>query len=93
MKKQNIKVSNELRPDKCNVLFEKYSDNVIVGVTEKELSELVLNQIKHFRNSGISVLIVDYTKKTKTYFLVKNHTKEFVRKEINDRSFIYRRFN
>ena len=92
MKEQNINVSNELRPDKCHVLFEKYSDNVIVGVTEKELSDLVLNQINCFKNSGISVLIADYIKKTKTYFLVKEHTKELVRKEIYDRSKLYRRF-
>ena len=37
----------DLRPDNCGVLFEKWTDNVIVGSTEYELSDLILNQIEY----------------------------------------------
>gem|GEM_PF-4134891 len=74
----------DLRPDKCGVLFEKWSDNVIVGATDEMLSNLVLGQIDYFRSENISVLIMDHNKKSITYFLADGHTKEYVRKEIND---------
>jgi len=89
---QMLIVSKELRPDKCHVLFEKYSDNVIVGVTEKELSLLVLNQINFFRREGISILIVDYNKKSKTFFLAAGHNRDFVREQINGGTKLHRRF-
>jgi hypothetical protein len=79
----------ELRPDKCGVLFEKWSDKVIVGATNEILSNLILGQIDYFRSEGISIVIVDHTKKTRTYFLAEGHTKDFVRKEINDSSKLY----
>ena len=72
----------DLRPDKCGVLFEKWSDNVIVGATiEKEISG-VLNQINYFRGEGISVLMINHIEKLKSYFLAPKHSKAFVKKEI-----------
>jgi len=88
--KQMKNAGEELRPDKCNVVFEKWSDNLIVGATIEPISNLILNQIDFFRDEGISVLIVDYGKKSKTYFLADNHTKEFIRKEIYDGSKLHK---
>jgi len=82
--KQMKNAGEDLRPDKCGVLFEKWSDNVIVGATDEMLSNLVLGQIDYFRSENISVLIMDHNKKSITYFLADGHTKEYVRKEIND---------
>jgi len=89
--KQMNHPGEELKPDKCNVLFEKWSDHVMVGVTDSELSDLILRQIDFFRSEGISVLMVDHDQKSRTYFLVPGHTKEFVRMEINGSSKLYRR--
>jgi hypothetical protein len=79
----------ELRPDKCGVLFEKWSDKVIVGLTNEIISNLILDQIDYFRSEGISIIIVNYTKKIRIYFLAEGHTKDFVRKEINDSPKLY----
>jgi len=76
--------TEELRPDKCGVMFEKWSDKVIIGSTEKEISDLIKNQIRYFNREGISIIISDYDKKTRTFYLAKGHTKDSVRKEIND---------
>lgn len=87
------KAGKELRPDKCNVVFEKWSDKVIVGATDVNLSKLVLRQIGFFKREGISVLIIDHKKKTRTYFLAPGHTKQFVKKEINDSPKLHGRLN
>jgi hypothetical protein len=77
-------VGGDLRPDKCNVLFEKWSEKVMVGVTvEKTISDLVLSQIHYFRSEGISVLMVNHLEKTRTFYYAENHDRDFVRKEIN----------
>jgi len=82
--KQMEVAAEELRPDKCNMLFEKWSDKVIVGVTNKKISDLVMNQINSFRKEGISSLILDHSEKTKTFYLVPGHTKDFVKQEIDN---------
>jgi hypothetical protein len=82
--KQMKHAGEELRPDKCNVLFEKWSDYVMVGTTtEDSLSGLVLGQIEYFKKEGISTLMVNHIKKTRTFFLADGYTKEFVKDEIN----------
>jgi len=82
--KQMIHAGEELRPDRCNILFEKWSDYVMVGsVNSDDIKEIVIKQIDYFRSEGISVLIVNQNIKTRTYFLALEHDKDFVRKEIN----------
>lgn len=75
----------DLRPDNCGVCFEKYSDKVIIGSSEDELSKLILGQIGYFNREGISVLIVDFKKKERYYFLADGHTVPFVEGEIKTR--------
>jgi hypothetical protein len=75
----------DLRPDNCHVVFEKWSDNVIVGsMNTPDISDLIMAQIDYFRSEGISVLMVNYFERYRTYFLAENHTKEFIRKEIEN---------
>jgi len=82
---KQMKVSaEELRPDRCNMLFEKWSDKVIVGATDKKMSELIMKQINYFNGEGISIVILDHLQKTKTFYLASGHTKEFVKQEINN---------
>lgn len=87
-KQMNI-VAEDLRPDNCGVLFEKWSDKVIVGSTNDELSKLVLGQINYFNNEGISILMIDYSKKSRTFYLAPGHNKNFVREQINDSPKLY----
>lgn len=82
--KQMRYAGKDLRPDKCFIMFEKWSDNVMVGTTtEDSISDLVLRQIEYFKNEGISTLMINHIKKTRTFFLANDHTKEFVKEEIN----------
>ena len=83
----------DLRPDKCNALFEKWSDNIMVGVTDKCISTLIHKQIDFFRGEGISVLFLDHYTKSKVYFLAENHTKDFIKGDINDSPKLYNRFS
>lgn len=80
---QMNQVGIEMRPDKCGVLFEKFTDSIMMGATDGYMAHLVNGQINSFNHEGISVVILDHSKKSKTYFLAKNHTKEFVDGEIN----------
>ncbi len=80
--KQMKIAAEDLRPDVCGVLFEKYSDRVIVGSTENELSELMLGQIAYFQKEGISVLIVNPNEKRRTFYLADGHTVKSIEEDI-----------
>jgi hypothetical protein len=72
----------DLRPDNCGVCFEKFSDRVIVGSTDDELSKLIIGQISYFQREGISVLIVNLRKKERYYYLAEGHTTQAVEEDI-----------
>jgi Fe-S-cluster containining protein len=80
--KQMKITTEELRPDNCGVLFEKWSDRVIVGSTETNLSKLIFNQIGYFQREGISILIVNQNEKTRTFYLADGHTTQSVEEDI-----------
>jgi hypothetical protein len=86
---QMEKVHIDLRPDKCGVIFEKFTDNVIMGVTDGYVSYRAMGQIESFKKENISVVMMNHNTKTKKNFLSKGHTKEFVEKEINDSAKLY----
>jgi hypothetical protein len=83
----------EMRPDKCGVIFEKLSDNVIGGITDGRIAPLVKGQIRAFNREMLSVLLLNHSSKSKKYFLAPLHTREFVDGEINDSTKLYRGFN
>jgi len=82
----------ELRPDKCHMLFEKVSDKTICGAQEPEyeLSDLVKRQIDFFLRDGFSVIIIK--KGLKTVYVAKGHSFDETKRDLNDRSKLYRRF-
>lgn len=80
--KQMKITTEELRPDMCGVLFEKWSDKVIVGSTENKLSKLIRNQLGYFQREGISILIVNQNEKTRTFYLSDGHTIQSVKEDI-----------
>ena len=79
-------VGEELRPDKCGIIFDRISDDVICARIEKgiKLNELVMNQIKAFNREGFSILI--FRDKDSKCFLKLGHSENYVRGIINDYS-------
>ena len=53
---QNPKVSQELRPDNCGVIFERL-DKTMVGTIIGPMSLAVKGQIRSFKNEGFRVLL------------------------------------
>lgn len=54
------KASTDLRPDNCNVIFEKITDDIFIGTIdpkEKRLQEVVKDQINSFLQEGFSVVL------------------------------------
>ena len=75
-------VGIEMRPDKCGVIFEKFADTVIMGVTDGYVSYRVQGQIEAFKRENISVVMMDHSKRSKDYFFANGHTKEYVESKI-----------
>lgn len=84
-------VGIELRPDKCHIIFTRAGEDVICARLEKDhkLSKLVMNQIKTFNKEGFSVLV--FRGRASKYFLIKEHTKDYVRKIVHGRSKLHGR--
>ena len=82
-------VGNELRPDKCGIIFDKISDEVITARLDddRKIKDLVMGQINSFINEGFSVLI--FRGREKKFFMNDKHTKEHVIEAVNDRSLIH----
>ena len=74
---QMERVSPHLRPDRCNVVFEKVADDVFLGNQhpDREPTPPAKNQIKHFVLDGFSVILKPVGKKA-TVYLAKGHTSE-----------------
>ena len=83
--KQMENANITLRPDKCGVVFEKISDEVIIGLMDIELTNLMLNQIGYFKKEGISVLMVNQAEKVRTFYLADGHTIPFVKEKIKNK--------
>lgn len=72
----------DLRPDNCGVLFEKWTDKVIVGSTNDKLSDLILRQLEFFQREGISTVIIRPKEKSRTFYLAEGNTIQSVEEEI-----------
>lgn len=83
----------EMRPDKCGVIFEKLSDRVMGGLTEGRMIPLVKGQIQAFNREMISVVLLNHSNRSKSYFLAPFHTKKFVEEEVDDSTQLHRGFN
>lgn len=79
----------EMRPDKCGILFDKMSDDVICARLEegKKLKPLVMGQINAFIDEGYSVLI--FRGMESKCFLTADHTENYVRDTVHGRSNIH----
>lgn len=79
-------VHPDLRPDNCGIVFEKFSDDVIVGATSGAVAERVIGQIHAFNKEGFSVVVSNHATKKNTLFLAQGHNKEYVDGVVNGRS-------
>ena len=85
--KENM--SDELKPNKCNVIFEYINeDSVLCLVHFDDLNawkkETVMNHIKKLNSDNISVFISSFTSEPKRYMLANGHTEEYIFKGIID---------
>ena len=77
---------DELRPDKCNIVFDRIADEVITARIEEgsKLNGLLTAQIDFFNNEGFSVLV--FRGRDKKFFLNDKHSEKYVLEAVNDRS-------
>ena len=79
-------VSDELRPDKCGIIFDRISDDVIAARIEadRKLNGLLTAQVGYFNNEGFSVVI--FRGREKKIFLNDRHTETDVIEILHDRT-------
>lgn len=79
-------VGDELRPDKCGIIFDRASNDVITARLEKGklMNPFVSGQVNAFINEGFSVNI--FRGKEMKTFLNDNHTQEYVVEAIKKRA-------
>lgn len=80
----------DLRPDKCGVMFEKISDDLIYGTQDprQEPSNLGMAQVDQFNKQNFSV-VINYKGKKEIYE-ADGHTIENIKKQLE--SFIERKY-
>lgn len=80
---QMDKVSVDLRPDNCKIIFEKVSDTIFFGTQDPrfEMTQVAKAQIQSFNSQGFSVIISTQDKGRHTY-LAKNHTERQIKREV-----------
>ncbi len=86
-------VGAELRPDKSHIIFDKTSDKTICARQDADykLSKLVMQQVKEFNKQSYSVVIL--RNEMKYVYLANGHTLDGVKRDIDDRSKLHRRFD
>jgi len=77
----------DLRPDKCNVIFEKINDTLILGTSDGNyILPLIKGQIESFRKSGISVMLQKFNPHEWTCYLSVGADKEEIKKALEDKA-------
>ena len=82
--RQMEKCSEMFRPDKCGIVFEKISEVVFSGLTEK-LTEMAKDQIRAFNHEGFSVVVIEPNKTKKTVMLAHGHDMNIVRQAVENK--------
>ena len=76
-------MSEELKPNRCNVIFEYINENSVLCLVhfidlEAWKREPVMNHIKKLNSEGISVAISSYTSEPNRFMLADGHTEEHI---------------
>lgn len=82
----NDKMSDNLRPDLIDVIFEVVTDKIYIGTlnshnVSKWLETDAIGYIKDLNKLGISVIITSFTNLPKIFMLAEGRTQEEVMKE------------
>lgn len=80
------RVADDLRPDKCGIIFDRIAQDVISARLEegRKLSALVLAQINAFINEGFSVIV--FRGQEHKTFLLDHHTQDYVKEIVHGRA-------
>lgn len=79
-------IGEDLRPDKCGIVFEKLSDNIFYGtvVTGMKISEQAKGQIQSFLAQGYSVVLAASNEQTNHFMISQNHDESSIRQEFSE---------
>ena len=79
-------VGDELRPDRCGIIFDRISDDVITARLEEgqKMNSLVVAQMGAFNREGFSVLV--FRGGDRKFFLNDRHTESDVLGVVRDRT-------
>jgi hypothetical protein len=74
----------DLRPDRCGVVFEKMSNDIMWGslMPGGEVTPLVSRQIVDFNRQGMSVILRIMDENRSRVYLAHSHTIEFVEQSL-----------
>jgi hypothetical protein len=75
-----------LRPDKCGIIFEKYSDNIFLGTvrTDMDVSDAGHRQIRSFLDQGYSVVLYSKHISELNYMICDRHDEDQIRAEFQE---------
>jgi len=59
----------DMRPDKCHIIFENLSEDIIFGTLDPNyiIDDLIIGQIRAFQNSGSSIVLQTFKGKPQIY--------------------------
>lgn len=79
----------ELRPDKCGVIFSRSSNDVIAARLDEDrmLNQFMIEQIKVFNREGFSVVV--FRGNEKKFYPNDKHTKLDIIRAVHGRSIVY----
>ena len=84
------KVKIELRPDKCRFVFEKMSDTLVLGTTDKtidSINPLIMRQVQSFIDEGISVFLQQCDPYKYICFTTKEANKQEILETLRKKSY------
>ena len=80
-------VAEELRPDRCGIIFDRIADDVISARIDGEMTDLIMAQIQSFGREGFSVIV--FNDKGYEGFLHSNHNQDYVMDVVRGRANIH----
>ena len=83
---QGKNVPLELRPDKCGIIFEKWSDKIFYGtvVPDMKVTDYAMKQINGFNKQGFSVILASIKERDNILFLADGHIEKQIKVEFNN---------
>lgn len=71
----------DLRPDRCGVVFEKVSDRIFYGTAWKKMTERAQGQVRAFLGQGFSVVLATNVGGVPRFYISPEHDEAEIRSE------------